>query len=147
MLARPGSTGELLDGLAERFERREEAETARIGRVLALVTHGGCQVNELVEYFGERRDEPCGHCSFCLGGAAQQLPEPAPVPPLRTVDTGALAALQAAHPDALEAPRQSARFLCGIASPATTRAKLTRGPLFGSLAERRFAEVLAWCEA
>ena len=29
-------------------------------------------------------------------------------------------------------PRQHARFLCGITSPATTRARLTREPLFGS---------------
>ena len=40
-----------------------------------------------------------------------------------------------------------ARFLSGITSPATTRAKLTRDPLFGALAERRFADVLAWCES
>ena len=46
---------------------------------------------------------------------------------------------------ALGAPRQRARFLCGITSPATSRAKLTRDALFGVLAERRFADVLAWC--
>jgi ATP-dependent DNA helicase RecQ len=63
------------------------------------------------------------------------------------VDGRALEALAAAHPDALETPRQRARFLCGITSPATTRAKLTRGPVFGLLADRRFAEVLAWCES
>jgi len=147
VLARPDSTGDVLDGLADRFDRREEVETARIARVLSLITHGGCQVNALVGYFGETRDEPCGHCSFCLGGTAQQLPEPAPVPPLDTVDARALAVLQAAHPEALGEPRKRARFLCGITSPATTRSKLTRGPLFGSLADRRFAEVLAWCES
>ena len=48
---------------------------------------------------------------------------------------------------ALGTPRQQARFLAGITSPATSRAKLTRVPVFGSLAERRFADVLAWCEA
>ena len=147
VLARPDSTGDVLDGLADRFDRREEMETARIARVLSLVTHDGCQVNALVGYFGEARDEPCGHCSFCLGGTAQQVPRPAPVPPPDTVDARALAVLQAAHPEALGEPRQRARFLCGITSPATTRSKLTRGPLFGSLADRRFAEVLAWCES
>jgi ATP-dependent DNA helicase RecQ len=48
------------------------------------------------------------------------------------------------RPEALGAPRQRARFLCGITSPATTRAKLTRGPLFGALATLRFADVLHW---
>jgi ATP-dependent DNA helicase RecQ len=62
------------------------------------------------------------------------------------VDRGELAALVAMHPDALGAPRQRARFLCGLTSPATTRAKLTRGPLFGSLGARPFADVLRWNE-
>jgi ATP-dependent DNA helicase RecQ len=147
LLARPASTGELLDRLAERFDRREQAETARVAQVLSLVTHDGCQVRELAAYFGEARAEPCGHCTHCLGGRAQQLPEAAPEPAIdAVVDRDELARLAAAHPDALGAPRQRARFLCGITSPATTRAKLTRDPLFGVVAGRRFAAVLGWCE-
>ena len=143
---RPDSRDELLDRLVERFARREQAETDRIARVVSLVTHDGCQVNELVGYFGEAREEPCGHCTFCLTGAAQQLPEAGTPPPLgEAVDRPALDALAAAHPGALGAPRQRARFLCGITSPATSRARLTRGPLFGAVADRRFADVLAWC--
>ncbi len=68
VLDRPSSGDELVDRLVERFERRERAETERIQRVVSLVTHEGCQVNELVGYFGDVRDEPCGHCSFCLRG-------------------------------------------------------------------------------
>jgi len=115
--------------------------------VLALVTHDGCQVCGLVGYFGETRTERCGHCSHCLTGRAQQLPEPEPKPSIESsVDVDALAALRDTNPDALGTPRQQARFLAGITSPATTRAKLTRDPFFGSLADRRFADVLAWCE-
>jgi len=62
------------------------------------------------------------------------------------VDRGALRALEAMYPDALGAPRQRARFLCGLTSPATSRAKLTRGPLFGVLGAKRFADVLRWSE-
>jgi ATP-dependent DNA helicase RecQ len=148
LLARPASPDELLARLAERFERREQAETQRIERVLDLVTHEGCQVHALVGYFGEERAEPCGHCSFCLGGVPQRLPEPEPKPAIETlVDEGELQRLQAAYPDALGTARQTARLLCGITSPATTKAKLGREPLHGSLADRRFAEVLGWCHA
>jgi ATP-dependent DNA helicase RecQ len=148
LLVRPDSEGELVDRLLERFARRERAETGRIGDVLALVTHDGCQVRALVGYFGETRTEPCGHCSHCLTGRAQQLPEPEPQPPIdESVSLATLAALRDGHPEALRTPRQQARFLAGITSPATSRARLTKDPLFGSLAERRFAEVLAWCEA
>ena len=147
LCARPGSQAEHIDSLLERFARREQAETARIGNVLALVTHDGCQVRALVGYFGETRTVPCGHCSHCLTGRAQQLPESEPMPPIDTsVSADALASLRGRHPDALGTPRQRARFLSGITSPAASRVKLSRDPLFGSLAERRFADVLAWCE-
>jgi ATP-dependent DNA helicase RecQ len=148
ILALPQSTAELVERLLERFAQRERAEIGRIEDVLALVTHDGCQVNSLVGYFGETRTEPCGHCSHCLTGRAGRLPEPKPKPPIETVvDTRKLRALADREPDAVATARQQARFLAGITSPATTRAKLTKDPLFGSLADRQFSDVLAWCEA
>jgi ATP-dependent DNA helicase RecQ len=147
LLGRPDSLDDVVAGLAERFDRRERAETERIERVVSLVTHTGCQVAALVAYFGETRAEPCGHCSFCLSGEPQRLPAPTPLPAIDTVvDRTALEALQTLHPEALGLPRQCARFLCGLTSPATSRAKLTREPLFGVLADHRFADVLSWCE-
>ena len=56
------------------------------------------------------------------------------------------AQLRAEKLAALTAPRQVARFLCGIASPATTRAKLRRHPMFGTLETVPFREVLAFVE-
>ncbi len=143
----PDSISALRERLFERSERRERVETERIAGVVSLVTHDGCQVNALVAYFGEERDEPCGHCSFCLSQSAQALPPAEPLPGIASlVDERALGALQAGHADALAEPRQAARFLCGLSSPATSRAKLTRDPLYGVLAEHRFATVLDWCE-
>jgi ATP-dependent DNA helicase RecQ len=133
----------LVDLLAGRFARREQAEVGRLAQVLALVESPTCQVAELVGHFGETLPGPCGHCTVCLDGPVGPLPEEHQ-PPLQ-VDAGALQGLAAEHPEALGDPRQQARFLCGVTSPATTRARLTREPLFGSLSERPFADVLAWC--
>ena len=116
--------------------------------VLALVTQDGCQTNALVGYFGQVRDAPCGHCTYCLTGRAQVLPAPHPLPPLPAdLDVAFLAQQRATHPDALHAPRQVARFLCGLTSPALTRARLGRHDLFGIWEAYRFGDVLAWCEA
>ncbi len=145
LLEEPPSLDALRDRLAGRFDRREHSEAERIERVVALVEHDGCQVQSLVDYFGETRVEPCGHCSFCLAGSAQNLPEPAATPAIE-LDRAALDELTAEYPTALGTPRQRARFLCGLTSPATTKAKLSRHPLFGTLAEQRFADVLALSE-
>jgi ATP-dependent DNA helicase RecQ len=111
------------------------------------VTHAGCRTNFLLRYFGEERDEPCGHCTWCATGVATPLPPaPALAPIPSRVDRAALIDLSRAHPGALGEPRQRARFLCGLSSPALTRAKLTRHALAGALEGRRFAEVLGWAE-
>jgi ATP-dependent DNA helicase RecQ len=146
---RPDADAEALTAeLAARFLRREEQEVARLQQVLDLVTHEGCQINALVGYFGEERAEPCGHCTYCVTGKAQRLPSPEGERPLPAgLDEEVFRELRAAHPDALGEPRQAARFLCGLTSPALTRAKLTRHALFGALEHRRFRDVLAWCAA
>lgn len=134
--------------LSRRFVSREEGEIARVQKVLDLVTLGGCQVNALVGYFGQVRDAPCGHCTYCRTRQRRKLPPRREPPTLPSgLDVEEFSALRLAHPDALGEPRQAARFLCGLSSPAVTRAKLGRHPLFGVWEDRRFAEVLRWCAA
>jgi ATP-dependent DNA helicase RecQ len=138
----------LVATVQQRFQRREEQEIARIQQVLALAEEQGCQTAALVGYFGERLAAPCGHCSSCQNGRARRLPALAARTPIaQSVDGALFAALRNAHPAALGDPRQQARFLCGLSSPAVTQARLTRNPLFGVLEAYGFADVLAWCQA
>ena len=137
----------LVADLQERFALREKAEIKRIGDVLKLVEYPGCQTNALVRYFGEKRPEPCGHCSFCVTQEAAQLPKTRELPNLELrVDTDVLRDLRDSHPQALGLPRQMARFLCGLTSPALSRAKLPKHEMFANLENYRFVEVLEWCE-
>jgi ATP-dependent DNA helicase RecQ len=74
------------------------------------------------------------------------LAPPRPVPDFSTMlDVKAWCGLVGGQP-ALATPRQQARFLCGLSSPAGTKAKLMRHPWSGLLSDWRFADVLAWCE-
>ena len=132
--------------LIARFQRREEQETLRIQQVLNLVTHADCQTNALVGYFGEKRTAPCGHCRFCGEKTPLTFAAPQPLPALPAgLNTTAWQGLRSSHPEALADPRQAARFLCGLSSPALTRNKLSSHELFGIFENRRFAEVLTWC--
>ena len=138
----------LLTTLGQRFDRREQQEVGRIQQVLQLVTNEGCQTAALVGYFGEMLDGPCGHCTYCDRGRPQSLPPPPLAPPIESVlDARKFGDLRNAYPDALGAPRQQARFLCGLTSPALAHARLSSNRLFGVLGEHRFGDVLAWCAA
>jgi len=147
IIRRPDDVSELTSILWKRFQQREKQEVGRVAQVVDLVLRNGCQTNALVGYFGETRHNPCGHCTWCRTGTAQQLPESPTLPPLEAeLNPSVFVSMRREYSDALADPRQAARFLCGITSPAFTKHKLTRHSLFGIFEDRRFAEVLAWCE-
>jgi ATP-dependent DNA helicase RecQ len=145
VMRRPKSLDDIAAKLVERFTRREENDIARLRQVVAFAECGGCYTRFLLEYFGERRNN-CGHCSRCDGTPKQNLPTGA-IQRVTDADRGVVKQLVRERHAALSSPRQLARFLCGIASPATTKAKLRSHKEFGRLAEVPFAEVLAMAES
>ncbi|HEX2569840.1 MAG TPA: ATP-dependent DNA helicase RecQ [Polyangia bacterium] len=142
VLRRPDDRAALIGSLVERFETLEAREVARLQEVVDFVEGDGCHTTRLVGYFGERLERPCGHCTFCLTGKRVRL-EPA-TPPAPFPSAAEIRALRAESPNALAEPRSVARFLCGLTSPALTRGKLSRHPLYGSLTEADFRDVLEW---
>ena len=142
-LAGPEAAGKLSMDLWMRFAGREKAEGARLAKVPELMQASSCLTNLLVGYFGEEREGPCGHCSFCRTGRAATMPPCPPAAPLEEVaPLGELNALADEHPAALGTARQRARFLCGLTSPSLSKAKLTRHRLFGAAEEHPFEDVL-----
>ncbi|MBU0641164.1 MAG: RecQ family ATP-dependent DNA helicase [Planctomycetes bacterium] len=130
--------------IVTRFARREAHDIARIRRVCDWAEHYGCLTKRLLEYFGETRSD-CGHCSRCDGQAPRTLPSTRR-PLLGEAEAVRLRELRTEGHDALNSPRQLTRFLCGLSSPATTRAKLRGHRSFGLLASIPFADVLAFVE-
>ncbi len=133
-LKSPTDAGALAKELHQRTINREKREIERLKQVLDLIEHDGCQVALLCDHFGEQLHKPCGHCSWCLDGKSSvTLPGQASA----AIDDQILQQaqqLQRKHPEALNDPIALARFLCGITSPALTRAKLSSNALFGALA-------------
>lgn len=140
--AKSADEGTLARSLCERFQRREDQDIQRIRRVLRYASEPGCLTQHLLAYFGEEH-EPCGHCARCLGAVARPLPPPQYRVP-GEAEFGPVAALMAEGHPALAGPRQLARFLSGISSPATSRAKLRSHRLFGAYENVPFAELLGW---
>jgi len=143
VLKQPPTRQELIEILVDKFQQREDQDIARIHSVLELVESPGCLTQTLLSYFGEER-EPCGHCDRCGGAKVESLPRA--TADLTEADHGAISKVVAERNLALAAPRQLARFLCGVASPATSKAKLRKHAEFGRLERVPFVDVLAACE-
>jgi ATP-dependent DNA helicase RecQ len=142
----PGDIKQLTASLIEKFQSREQADLARLREVLGLSAFRGCLTGYLTKHFGETLKEPCGHCDRCRGVPAKTIKRPK----FRRVTDEEIAAVRNLVDEkhaALNTPRQLAKFLCGMASPAATRARLTRNNAFALLADLPFAEVLAIAEA
>ena len=132
----------LRDVLVDRFHQRESREVARIGRMLEFARADGCITRRLLAYFGEDLGPECGHCGPCLG----EVPSARPSTPPRAIgprERDVVEEARALGHEALATPRQLARFLCGLSSPATTRSRLSKHALFGALADVPFASALA----
>ena len=132
----------LADELYALFEKKEWSELARLQALLAFFTSTRCLSHELARYFAdEQAPSQCGHCSVCRGEVAVLPPLPSLTLPnesgLRAWCDPLIALCHSRH------PRILTRFLCGIATPITTRVKAKSLAGFGQLAMHPFADVLA----
>ncbi len=144
ILNRPHDLAALRETLSERFRKREQHDVARVREVLGLAQQDRCLWRHLLEHFGESRDD-CGHCARCGGVPGGELPPPRHPTP-GPAESELLRGLRAEGHAALATPRQLARFLCGITSPATTRARLRKHDKFGILDTVPFQQVLSFVE-
>jgi ATP-dependent DNA helicase RecQ len=142
----PDDIGRLAARMAGLFQQRETADLERLGQVLAISSCRGCLTAYLLKHFGEILTEPCGHCDRCRGIAATIIRR-RKVRHATAAELGSIASLVAENHAALASPRQLARFLCGMTSPATLRARLTRHDTFGLLSDIPFADILVIAEA
>ncbi len=135
---------EVCTHLQTTFLEHEQMEIRRIQNMLDYAQHDGCLTGYLLQYFGETLDK-CGHCGICLGDSPARVKKRVNEE-IHTDNIDKLRALVKEYPNALSQPRQQARFLCGLNSPAVSAAKFLRGnPVFGSLARVPFANVLKYC--
>ncbi len=136
--------------LADLFARREERDSQRLTQIVDFASASGCITRRLLGYFGEAlAEENCGHCHFCrTGEPAAQIDLPAtPARDFTDEDAEEIRALIFEELPSLASARSLTRYLCGLTSPATSRAKLTKRPEFGRHATTPFRAILAQTEA
>jgi ATP-dependent DNA helicase RecQ len=140
------SIPEVVAKLEQRFALREQADLQRLQSIPVFFEQAHCYTDALANYFGDTATKSCGKCSFCLEQIVH-LPAAQSAPDLQNLlDVQMIKELVDIYPEALSEPRQLARFLCGMTSPKTTRAKLSKHQLFGICQTAPFPRVLDWCE-
>ncbi|MBL0544017.1 RecQ family ATP-dependent DNA helicase [Aeromonas jandaei] len=123
------------------FLQKEQSELTRLQAMLDFFTSDECLSHRLARYFAdEAAPAQCGHCSVCRGQVAVLPPLPLQSMPN---DAGIRAwcdplIAKAGSQDA----RMLTRFLCGIATPLTSKIKARSLAGFGQLAQHPFADVL-----
>lgn len=135
----PGTKGEiqeLVQDILSALEKKEKEALARTEDMLRLITGKACFSRSLAQHFGDDLpggESECGHCTWCLSHKAVVKIVP---PPLK-FDNFRFRSILKAVPG-----RDDARFLArvafGIASPRVAQLKLSRGPIFGSMADHQF---------
>lgn len=133
--------------LEVRFATREKADLARLAQVVELAEHSGCLARWLVGYFGEELEADCGKCESCKkpreGGREIPMTKREAI---SMEEVAMIRELIRERHAALASPRALTRFLCGLSSPAASRARLGRHEAFACLERLPFAEVLEQVE-
>jgi len=154
----------LTRSMQELFAVREARDLERLQAVLDFAADRGCLTHSLLRYFGEdvgpaEGDEAvvrCGSCTSCddpgatagqsCAATTREIPA-STAQEITAAQAAAIEALAAEGRQSLRTPRQLARFVCGLTSPATSRERLGRHATFGLLASVPFAAVLARAES
>lgn len=142
-------TGEIpavIADLTRRFESRAGFEHERILAVLAYAESRHCRAVALARYFGRKQAVPCGTCDLCRGAKPVRLGA-YQAPGIPDDEWALMAALRAENHAALGTPLQLARFLCGIPSPAASKARLQQRAEFGLWQQHPFAGIARMLEA
>ena len=137
---------DVIEKMIARFESRASFEFERVRMVMRYVEARQCRPRLLARHFGVAAPKPCGVCDLCLGGKPIRWHDET-LPAIPPEEWQQMLALRKEDHAALSTPRQLARFLCGISSPAAYQAKLQSRDTFGLWQQRDFLDILTMLEA
>lgn len=127
------------------FEAKENNEIARIAQMIDFLESNNCLSKKLAGYFGEIIDKNfCGHCSFCQSGQSA-ITQSTALQSLVTFNYKQLTdKFATVTGNNYYTVSNTAKFLCGISSPAFTKLKVKSLDNFGLLERYPFMEVKTW---
>lgn len=140
VLQKPQDKTPLVEHLYQLFAQKEQGEIHRIKEMIAFFESSQCLSHRLAAYFADHNaPEHCQHCSVCAGHVAHLSGRTlTPLNPDQLQHW--ISPFQQASSEPLTSAALS-RFLCGIATPLTTKLKASKMEGFGQLEHYPFATV------
>ncbi|TRX56554.1 ATP-dependent DNA helicase RecQ [Thalassomonas sp. M1454] len=128
------------------FKHKEASEIARIEHLLAFFASNTCLSLQLAHYFSDNRlQQPCGHCSVCLGHVAQ-MPPVITLKPLTEFNFNEYAQEIISKLGQQTSATLVSRFLCGLTTPIFTKLRVRKLKGFAVFEHYRYGEVLNWVQ-
>ncbi|MGF1752398.1 RecQ family ATP-dependent DNA helicase [Vibrio makurazakiensis] len=132
---------DLTERLSELFATKEKNEINRINQMLEFFQSGDCLSAKLAAYFADdNAPQQCQHCSVCQGQVANLPSNQFEEVEAESVVLWIKEFVSAS--DQLITNEAVARFLCGIATPLSTKLKASKMAGYGKLEQQPFSQVL-----
>lgn len=137
---------DIADQMFARLSQREQDEVGRMERVFDWAADSQCLAKGLALYFGDTESFPndgvCGKCTVCKSGGKPATTYKYVPPPFNEDAFSKILAFADVHDDA----RFLARVAFGITSPRITTLKLSSSPVFGTMSDHRWEDLMARCD-
>jgi ATP-dependent DNA helicase RecQ len=141
IIHQPPNLAALSELLYSKMRDREKREIERLDQVIDFIELPSCQVNYLCKHFGQPLPRDCGHCSACLDKTERKLLD-REASQLNEADLKIVKHTKHELEKKLQDEIQLTRFLCGVSSPAISKARLSKDARFGCLGKLPFRLVL-----
>ncbi|MHC4402083.1 MAG: RecQ family ATP-dependent DNA helicase [Planctomycetota bacterium] len=130
------------------LQRRKAAEYEKLNRVMYFATSPRCRHQEILRYFGDSHNAPCGHCDNCARAGPRKEPAPeAPAvdEPLSEVVRIVLSGVARSERELPVSCGKTliAQMLCGSANAKVSKLGLDRLTTYGLLSDLTQSEVVA----
>jgi ATP-dependent DNA helicase RecQ len=147
----PDTPFEKLDIDFVELERRKQAESAKLERVISYATTRRCRQLDILGYFGDPDRKACGSCDRCVPQGQNSSIDRAATKQLE-IGAGTLEAVRMALSGAARTQGRIgklllARMLGGSAAPQVKRLQLDRLSTFGLLRDLKQSEVVELLDA
>ena len=133
---------QLSERLTELFKAKENSEINRLNQMLSFFEGDTCLSSRLASYFADdKAPTNCGHCSVCRGEIAIL-----PTVDVESVDDETVMTWIhefVSKSQQLITDEAITRFLCGIATPLSTKLKANKMVGYGKLEQQPFSDTLA----